>query len=416
MHRDLASFDIYAIVLELQTLSGSFIDQIYQRQPDELFIRLNIKNQKQKPTIYIKNEQLIALTTKKFTMPQKPTTFAMTLRKHLQNGILTEIKQHDFDRIITLTITKYTTTFTIVIELFSNGNILLLDENQTILLPLKTQEWSHRSLRAKKTYQPPPTPTNPFSLTYDKFHGFLTAGRKDLVRTLAGTLNIGGAYAEELCTRAHIDKNTPLTDLTQNDIQILFSSFNNILSIFTQQKFQPTKVYSKDILLTILPFPFLIYQDENYQQQPTLKITTSLSDFIEFTPPSVKREQTDKYHAQQERLKRQLTQQHQTIKDSKEKIIQTKQSGELIYLHYQSLTELLTYIQKHLQEKEKTNLITTVSVHPLVKKFDPTANELIVTLIDHDGTSHDLLLDFRKSAPENANVFYNKSKKLLEKL
>ena len=105
MQRPLASFDIAVIVSELQELIGSYIDQIYQTTKDELLIRINNVKQKQKETIYVKNSELLCLTQKKFSIPQRPTVFAQTLRKYLLNGRITSIIQHEFDRIIKITIT-----------------------------------------------------------------------------------------------------------------------------------------------------------------------------------------------------------------------------------------------------------------------------------------------------------------------
>ena len=45
-------------------------------------------------------------TKRQIETPLKPTTFAMTLRKYLMNGRITEIVQHEFDRIIKIKISK----------------------------------------------------------------------------------------------------------------------------------------------------------------------------------------------------------------------------------------------------------------------------------------------------------------------
>ena len=106
MNRNLSSFDIYVVVSELQDLIGSYIDKIYQLTRDELLIRINNKKTKQKEIIYVRNGELLCITQKKFDVPQKPSTFAMTCRKYLLNGRISEITQHEFDRIIKIKIAK----------------------------------------------------------------------------------------------------------------------------------------------------------------------------------------------------------------------------------------------------------------------------------------------------------------------
>ena len=304
MHRNLSSFDIYTLVTELQTFTGSFIDQIYQRTPDELFIRLNIKNQNEKPMIYIKNEELLTITTQKYTMPQTPTTFAMTLRKYLQNGIITAFSQHEFDRILNISISKYDTTYTLVVELFSNGNIILIDSSNTILIPLKTQEWAHRTIRPKNSYQPPPPQTNPLTITYEDVHHILTENKKDLVRNLAINLNMGGLYAEELCLRTDIEKNTPLSSLSLDTITHLYKKLTEFCQIFTTHHFQPQLITEHEEIIDVLPTPFNYYTTPPYTIRPIETFYQGLAQLIPKTPGLQKKDITDTLTPKQQRLER----------------------------------------------------------------------------------------------------------------
>jgi predicted ribosome quality control (RQC) complex YloA/Tae2 family protein len=416
MHRNLSSFDIYTLIIELQTFTGSFIDQIYQRTPDELFIRLNIKNQNEKPMIYIKNEELLTITTQKYTMPRTPTTFAMTLRKYLQNGIITAFSQHEFDRILNISISKYDTTYSLVVELFSNGNIILIDASNTILIPLKTQESAHRTIRPKKLYQPPPPQTNPLTITYEDVHHILTENKKDLVRTLAINLNMGGLYAEELCLRADIEKNTPLYSLSLDTITHLYKKLTEFCQIFTTHHFQPQLITEHEEIIDVLPTPFNHYTTPPYTIRPIETFYQGLAQLIPKTPGLQKKDTTDTLTPKQQRLERQLKQQQQTIHEFQGQITLKKLHGDLIYLHFQPLNELLSLIIQTLQEKERKICLQQIKQNQLVKTFDPTANELIVTLSDMLNNTYDVSLDFRKSAAENANAVYSTSKKFQKKL
>ncbi len=48
MERGLASFDIYAIVSDLQDLRGYFVEKIYQLTRDEILLRVQQKTGNQK--------------------------------------------------------------------------------------------------------------------------------------------------------------------------------------------------------------------------------------------------------------------------------------------------------------------------------------------------------------------------------
>ena len=169
MKRGLSSFDIYVIVWELQDLVGSYIDKIYQRSRNEVFIRVNNKQKNRKEFIYIRNGALVCTTEKKFEVPQRPSTFAMTLRKYLLNGQIREVKQHEFDRIIIFTLQKGQQEFSLICELCSNGNIILADMDLKILAPLVRQQWAHRTIQRNERYIPPPAQRNPFDLSQDDF-------------------------------------------------------------------------------------------------------------------------------------------------------------------------------------------------------------------------------------------------------
>ena len=236
MKRQLSSFDIAVIVSDFKEIYGNIIEKIYQISKDEILIKIKNLNTKEKNIIYIKNGNFICLTKKIFSTPDKPSTFAMTLRKYLQNGKILSASQHEFDRIIKIKISKKEGEFTLVIEFFSNGNIILIDPDDNIILPFIRQSWSHRKLKGREPYIPPPSQINPYNLEFEQFKNHLRESNSDIVRTLAVNVNLSGLIAEEICARADIDKKA--CELTKNRI-------NNYL-IFGGDKYQPKPSYLPD--------------------------------------------------------------------------------------------------------------------------------------------------------------------------
>ena len=127
MNKTLSSFDIYVIVSELEDYKGNIIDKIYQLTRNEFLIKIKNIQTKQKESIFIRNGEFLCITKKDFDIPQKPSVFAMTLRKYLSNGRISEITQHEFDRIIKIKISKKDGDYTLIIEFFSEGNIILVN-------------------------------------------------------------------------------------------------------------------------------------------------------------------------------------------------------------------------------------------------------------------------------------------------
>ena len=119
MKRQLSSFDFYVISSELQELIGNRIEKIYQINQSDLIIKIKNITKKQKESIFIRNGELILITNEKFEAPLNPSNFAMTLRKYLVNGVIAEIKQHEFDRILEIKICNKNTEFSLILEFFS---------------------------------------------------------------------------------------------------------------------------------------------------------------------------------------------------------------------------------------------------------------------------------------------------------
>jgi len=413
MERQLASFDIYMIVSDLQELLGSYIDKTYQLTRDELLIRVNNRKIKQKEFIFVKNGELICTTQKKFETPLKPTTFSMTLRKYILNGRITAITQYEFDRIINLKISKKEGEYTLIIEFFSDGNIILVNPDGKIILPLINKNWAHRTIRSGSAYMPPPIQINPFNLSQDKFTDLLKKSEVDLVRTLAANINLSGTYAEEICKRSGIERNTKIDRLTEYDIKKVFIELSNFLELFKNKEFQPVLVKKDGKPIDVLPFEFKSYENVDFERIG--RFTKNLQEFISIDKKTKKQEESNA-EKKLGKLNRQLLQQKEAVDKLGEKIKQKKTEGELIYLNFKKCEALLDEITEVLNHKNKKDKIEKINEQELVKEFDPLSNMLVVYLPNTKGNVSEVKLDFRKSVAENAEKAYNNSKKYRKKL
>ncbi len=77
------------------------IEKIYQPNKNEILIALRGK-EKFKLFISVANNPRINLTEKNFENPVQAPTFCMVLRKHLQGGLVKDIRQFKTDRIFYL--------------------------------------------------------------------------------------------------------------------------------------------------------------------------------------------------------------------------------------------------------------------------------------------------------------------------
>jgi len=412
MQRQLSSFDIYIIVDELQELVGCHIEKIYQLSRSELLIRVKNILEKTKSNIYIRNGKLICTTEQDFETPSKPSVFAMTLRKYLSNGKITDISQHEFDRIIKIKISKKEGEFSLIIEFFSNGNIILADPDERIILPLIRQNWAHRKVKGKEMYNPPPPQINPFDLTLGDFRNKIIESDSDVVRTLAVNFNLSGPVAEEICISGKIDKNLEIKDINDETINAIYNSFVSFLKIFKEKNFDPVVVKKDNEIVDVLPFKFESYEGFKLEQIPSF--LNGLQYFIKEKKFLEKKEKkTDKIL---DKLNRKLSMQKETVEKLKEHINIKKLEGDLIYLHYQEIDDLLNKITQVLELKEKEEQIKEINKIDFVEKFDPVENVLKVNLTNTSNEVFKINLNFRKSVSENAEKAYDDNKKLQSKL
>src|SRR3989442_1753188 len=82
----------------------------------------------------------------------------------------------------------------------------------------------------------PPAGTNPLELDREGFRKTIRAAKGPVVKVLAAPLNLGGTYAEELCLRAGVAKDTPVASLTDADLDALYTALNNVAVAVVQER------------------------------------------------------------------------------------------------------------------------------------------------------------------------------------
>ena len=412
MKRNLSSFDIFVMNSELQEYIDYNIEKIYHISKDEILIKIKNIKTKNKESIYIKNNGFIAITKNQLETPKKPTTFAMTLRKYLANGKIVNISQYEFDRIIQIKIQKKDIEYILIIELLSKGNVILLNKDNKIILPLTTQHWSHRTIKTNELYKYPPSQIDPFKLNFDEFSQLLKQSNSDLVRTLAVNINLSGLIAEEICENIKINKNKQIKNINQEEIKKIYQELKKFLDIFLKKKFSPVLVKKESEIIDILPFKFKSYQKIQY-----INIDNFIKSFEKFIIYDKKINIINKKNVETiEKYKRRINQQEETIEKLKKKIKEKKIEGELIYLNYNRCEEIIKEISKLFEFKNKDNQIKKIREKDIIKDFEPTNNKLILNLKDINGNNNIIKIDFRKTTAENAEKAYNDNKKLKIKL
>lgn len=331
MSLTLSSYDLYHLVKELQASVGGKIDKIFQQEKprEEFLVSLHVPG-KGKQYIYILLPGIICSSDFKPSFPSSPPAFCSSLRRKITGAKLVSIEQFEFQRIIVLGLESKMGKSKLIIELFSTGNIILVDEENTILAVLHRKIWNEqRKILHKETYSFPSQQFSILSASREDLKELLLKSDKDsIVTSLAIQASLGGYYAELILANSSLDKSI-LPSEAANHIDILYDQIQFLLQQETQAHRVGEKVY---------PIPVnkgVIF--ESLSKAISSIVFDNLQEVEEEQQTKQKRESLSKF---QKVVKSQSSQRDGLLKSAQ----QNQEAGELIYKHYVALNEVLLYV------------------------------------------------------------------------
>ena len=230
--REISSLDL-KLLLKEWSLAGAFIRKVYQAgDKDEWRIILELF-MPQKGTLYMSvRPSWVSLEKSKGQLPEKPSGFSMSLRKHLTGKKIEEIGQHGFDRILEISAGG----LMLILEFVPPGNVILTDSERVILSALRTKKWRDREIRVRSLYQHPPERPDPFSMDLAGFSAFFRDDRK-AVAVLASDLGLGSEYANKLCSEAGVRPDKAAKGLDERELRSLLAKLPALGRIERQEQF-----------------------------------------------------------------------------------------------------------------------------------------------------------------------------------
>ncbi len=204
MREQMSAIDIARIAQEIDSLAGARCKKMYQPHFEQIVLRLNPKQHPTQDLVVVRGKR-VYFSQRDRPMPKQPAQFAMLLRKHLKNARLMGAKQVGFDRVLILDFDTKEGMRHLVIEMFRNGNMILLDENMVIIQPLTHVTYETRTIKRGEVYVAPPEPIDTPQMSESDFKEVLANSDNNLLRTLTGKLSIGPIFAEIICNEAKLD-------------------------------------------------------------------------------------------------------------------------------------------------------------------------------------------------------------------
>ncbi len=414
----MSNVDIYTISNELNNLlSGARVDKSFQPTKDIVIVRFHVPGTGR---IDLVMECGSRIHTSQYPLenPTTPPSFPMLLRKKIKGAHVESISQHNFDRVVEIKVKK-DRYYTIIVELFDKGNIILLDDENNIISPLKRKQMSDRDISSKREYKfPEERGINPISATKEDFED-LFKDDSDVVRTLARN-GLGSLYAEEIIKRANeiieIDKNTPNSELNQGQLDGLFDGFKDLFNNLDNNSIKPQIVKSES-KEDVVPLDLVKYNDfektfydtfnEACDEFYSKKINTTIKDVKEAA-----------WNKKVNKFEKRLNLQQETLDNFMTTIEESQHKGEVIYSNYPAIENIINVVNtardKDYSFKDIGKTLKKAKEDGMAEaQIYESIDKLGVLTLDIDNTK--LIIDPKLTIPENAEIYYEKAKKAKRK-
>jgi predicted ribosome quality control (RQC) complex YloA/Tae2 family protein len=346
--------------------------------------------------------------------PKVPPNFPMLLRKYLKGAIVSDVNQHHFDRIIEIEFQKEH-KYKLIIELFSKGNIILLDEEGQIILPLKRKLWENRRISSKEEYKyPPERGINPLKAKKEDITELFTNSDTDIIRTLAKS-GFGGLYAEEIVLRANIPKKKQAAEVEENELNSIYQAMIQVFNPLETEEFNPQIVTNNKN--DVLPLNLQIYNE--YQKKSFPSYNEAADEFYSsIVGEDIKNVQESIWEAEVGKYEKRLRIQRETLEKFEKTVKESKIKGDLLYSNYQKVQKILDIIN---DARERYSWLEIIKIIKNAKKKKTDGLDIIesidklgnITLNLEDSRIN---IDSHFSIPENTEIYYNKGKKAKRKI
>ena len=226
----LTGTEVSVVLREIERELPLRVKKVYQLSP-ELFSITVYGGETRDLIVWI--EGAVYISRYRWEKPPEPTPLAMGLRKWIQGGIIQEVGQLNLDRVLWFDVEAGGERRRLYVELFGGGNLVLTDDEGTILhlaRPLKVRD---RELRRGLKYTPP-IARSIGEVERGSVRGALLSGIGEYVwRVVIERLSLGPPYLDEACRAAGVD---PRSRLSEDLVDPLTEACLSLLTRFNKPR------------------------------------------------------------------------------------------------------------------------------------------------------------------------------------
>ncbi|NHN41049.1 fibronectin-binding domain-containing protein [Halorubellus sp. JP-L1] len=444
--RELSSVDLAALVSEFGAYEGAKVDKAYLYGDDLLRLKMRDFDRGRVELIIEVGDVKRAHAADPEHVPDapgRPPNFAMMLRNRLSGADFAGVEQFEFDRILEFRFEREDQDTIIVAELFGQGNIAVCDETYEVVDSLSTVRLKSRTVAPGSTYEFPESRINPLAIEFEPFVAKMNDSTTDVVRTLATQLNLGGLWAEEICSRAGVEKTMDVADATEDDYRLVYDALDRLREDVADATVDP-RLYRTDPdadgdgaggaggadgkgrVVDVTPFP--LEERDEYVAEAFDTFTDAVDQYFYEFDRSQDDEGSDgepggddapDFESEIAKYERIIEQQEGAIEGFEEDAEAYREQAESLYANYGLVDDVLGTVRSAREDD--------VPWDAIAERFEEGAEqgiaaaEAVVGVDGSEGTvtlrldDHDVTVQVREGVEHNADRLYQEAKRVEEK-
>jgi predicted ribosome quality control (RQC) complex YloA/Tae2 family protein len=417
----MSNVDVAALAAELRALVvGGRLEKAYQPAKDVVLLRMRPRSGGRVDLLF-RLGKFLTPTRRPPENPSQPSMVAQILRNTLGNGRIVAVGQVGFDRVLRIDVERPEGVFGLIFELFGDGNLLFLDPDGTIRLPMRGEDFKHRSLRKGEPYVPPPAGPHPLHLQPGALAELGAKAEKDLVRFLALDLGLGPVWAEEMCLRAALPRATRPADMGKDQWAAVHRELQQLAADIQRNDLAPGVVLKAGEPVDAVPFPMQRYPAPEFAYEEAPMFWEALDRF--FVGSVEEEEEEDprrgKFEEARGRLQRQVDQIEGAMSGFLADEQRERADGDAIYASFQEVQQILDQLHRARLDRSWEAVESILAqaraagdeAAAKIPELRPHEGMAVFRLTDAAGATRDVEVDLRLNVQENAERHYAASKK-----
>ncbi len=342
----MTSFDVRATARELDSfLEGALIDKVYQVDEGELKIKIHVPGLGSH-YLAVEPGRRVHLTWRPKPSPERPSTVSQALRKVLSGDRIESVSQVGFDRILRFDLRSGNRLY---VELLPKGTLAVVNEDGVIEQAFPTRRFRDRAVVPGEEYKTPESPPNPYELDEDAFMELLLESERDVVRTLAVEVGLGGLYAEEVLLRAGLfeDREKHASEFEEEDLRELYETLRDLLEQISEGDLRPTLYKVEGGYADATPIPLERYREKGVELVEKETFQRALDEYYvrEFLAREEEKAR-EEWERERKRLERTIERQRESVKQLEAKARRLRERANALYMNYQLVDGILRELRR----------------------------------------------------------------------